>query len=705
MKKLLLILTLILANAVFCAETWADAVNVPAISVLSADVGESVNSTETQGVVSSVDTQETYAVVIVPFAPLIADDGTRDDEVLYGMTMKAALSGDYVFLDMPYGTLPIEAKNVELVSKSQAETWNNSVTHNIIAPFADIQSEAKTQSFPPIITLPRGAKIKIGEINSDDERYIQAELFGGVKGWVRRPLIRPLRQWNAEDEEAARKKVVDDAKLYLGTSYRWGGQTPVGVDCSGLVHMAYILNGLEVFRNSWPKFGFPIALKHLEGNPDNTHDLETLKSLKPGDTIHFSGHVGMYLGGGKFIHANGSDFSTTIASLISSDKDYREDIARPSEINTFGTVFPDEPEKLSIKDFYARSFTSGDKVGYRFYVRAEGYTPSKAILYPEGLSSDAIIEISNDVKLWRFVYSGRDTERAPEYFYTKPGKYTPAVELINETGYRPSGKIITSGIYEMNEALNVITSPEIYEVKALEAKISMDNSPSTKLSSDEIPAETKAIDKKTSPDIPSGFVKLSEFAPEILQEIRYYSDYNFVGKRIDGYEAPEAILTIEAAQALKAVNDELMKNGYKLKIYDAYRPQRAVNHFVRWANNLKDTKMKKDFYPELKKSVLFKQGYIARKSGHSRGSTVDLTIFDTKASKDLDMGGTFDYFGKRSHFDFKKITKEQYANRRLLRETMTKHGFRPISTEWWHFTLNNEPYPKTYFDFAIKGNE
>ncbi len=659
MKKLLLILTLILAV-------------IP------------VHAQENFNVVSSIDTQETYAVVIVPFAPLIADDGTRDDEVLYGMTMKAALSGDYVFLDMPYGTLPIEAKNVELVSKSQAEEWNNSVTHNIIAPFADIQSEAKTQSFPPIITLPRGSRVKIGEINSDDARYVQAELFGGVKGWVRRPLIRPLRQWNVESEEVARKKVVDDAKLYLGTSYRWGGQTPIGVDCSGLVHMAYILNGLEVFRNSRPKFGFPIALKHLEGNPDNTHDLETLKTLKPGDTIHFSGHVGMYLGEGKFIHANGSDFSTTIASLISSDENYRADIARPSEINTFGTVFPDEPEKLSVKDFYARSFTSGDKVGYRFYVRAEGYTPSRAILYPEGLSSDVIIEISNDVKLWRFVYSGRDTERAPEYFYTKPGKYTPAVELINETGYRPSGKTITSGIYEMKEPLKAITSAENYEIKS---------------------AEVKIPDIKTSPDIPSGFVKLSEFAPEILQEIRYYSDYNFVGERVDGYEAPEAILTFEAAQALKAVNDELMKEGYKLKIYDAYRPQRAVNHFVKWAKDLKDTKMKKYFYPELKKSVLFKQGYIARKSGHSRGSTVDLTLFDINASKDLDMGGTFDYFGKRSHFDFKKITKEQYANRRLLREIMTKHGFRPISTEWWHFTLNNEPYPKTYFDFAITGNE
>ena len=200
----------------------------------------------------------------------------------------------------------------------------------------------------------------------------------------------------------------------------------------------------------------------------------------------------------------------------------------------------------------------------------------------------------------------------------------------------------------------------------------------------------------------SGFVKLSEYLPDVILEIRYYTYYNFVGERIDGYEAPEAMLTIEAADALREVSDELMSKGYRLKIYDAYRPQRAVNHFVRWAGNLKDTKMKKYFYPELDKRVLFKQGYIARKSGHSRGSTVDLTLFDVKESRDVDMGGTFDYFGKRSHSDYRKISREQYANRMLLRDVMLKHGFRAIRTEWWHFTLKDEPYPDTYFDFEVK---
>ncbi|MBQ6738845.1 MAG: M15 family metallopeptidase [Synergistaceae bacterium] len=200
----------------------------------------------------------------------------------------------------------------------------------------------------------------------------------------------------------------------------------------------------------------------------------------------------------------------------------------------------------------------------------------------------------------------------------------------------------------------------------------------------------------------SGFVILSEAVPDVILEIRYYSTYNFVGARIDGYEEPCAMLTKEAAEALKKVSDELITKGYRLKIFDAYRPQRAVTHFANWAKDVDDTKMKKYFYPDLDKSVLFDQGYIDYKSGHSRGSTVDLTLFDMKTEKEVDMGGTFDFFGKRSHPDYKKITKKQYNNRMILRNAMLKHGFKPLSTEWWHFTLKDEPYPDTYFNFTVK---
>ena len=215
-------------------------------------------------------------------------------------------------------------------------------------------------------------------------------------------------------------------------------------------------------------------------------------------------------------------------------------------------------------------------------------------------------------------------------------------------------------------------------------------------------AVTSAYADDVNPEDSSGFVYLAEAVPDAILEIRYYSTYNFVGDRITGYERPVAMLTKEAAKALREASDELVAKGYRLKIYDAYRPQRAVSHFESWAKDLSDTRMKEYFYPELDKSVLFEQGYIDHRSGHSRGSTVDLTLFDMKTEKELDMGGTFDWFGALSHPDYKDITEQQYANRMILREAMLAHGFKPLETEWWHFTLKDEPYPDTYFDFPVE---
>lgn len=202
--------------------------------------------------------------------------------------------------------------------------------------------------------------------------------------------------------------------------------------------------------------------------------------------------------------------------------------------------------------------------------------------------------------------------------------------------------------------------------------------------------------------MPADFVVLAEVIPDVIQEIRYHSTYNFVGERVDGYEAPIAIITRQAAEALKGVNEEVMAKGYRLKIFDVYRPQRAVNHFIRWAKEVDNVKMKEYFYPEVPKEELFEREYIMARSGHSRGSTVDLTLFNMQTGKEVDMGGTFDWFGERSHPDFEDITEEQKANRFLLREAMLRHGFKPLDSEWWHFTLADEPYPDTYFDFPIK---
>lgn len=208
--------------------------------------------------------------------------------------------------------------------------------------------------------------------------------------------------------------------------------------------------------------------------------------------------------------------------------------------------------------------------------------------------------------------------------------------------------------------------------------------------------------RSTGPDDPSGFVVLTDVVPDVILEIRYFSSFNFVGTRVDGYEQPVALMTREAAQALKAVSDEAMSLGYRLKIWDTYRPQMAVDHFCRWGENVTDTLTKRYFYPYLDKDVVFDRGYIARRSGHSRGSVVDLTLVDMKTGRDIDMGYGFDWFGGESHPDYRGITEEQYANRMLLRGLMLKHGFLPIEEEWWHFILKDEPYPDTYFTFPVR---
>lgn len=203
---------------------------------------------------------------------------------------------------------------------------------------------------------------------------------------------------------------------------------------------------------------------------------------------------------------------------------------------------------------------------------------------------------------------------------------------------------------------------------------------------------------------PSGFVVLADYVPSVIQEIRYHSTYNFIGERIDGYEEPCALLTIEAARALKSVSNELIVQGYRLKVFDAYRPASAVRQFVLWGIEDTDIRMKPYFYPELEKQELFRKGYIASQSSHSRGSAIDLTLVDMKTGKEVDMGSPFDLFSELSHPDCRSITEEQYDNRMILQNAMIRGGFEPIFCEWWHFMLKDEPYPDTYFEFPVSSN-
>ena len=202
--------------------------------------------------------------------------------------------------------------------------------------------------------------------------------------------------------------------------------------------------------------------------------------------------------------------------------------------------------------------------------------------------------------------------------------------------------------------------------------------------------------------MPEGFVYAEELIPELHVELRYFSTNNFVGDTITGYKANKLILTKVTAEALKKANDELLLDNKCFLVFDGYRPQRAVNHFMAWAQDLNDTINKAEFYPDVAKKDLFKEEYIASRSGHSKGSTLDLTIIDGETNEPLDMGSNFDFFGVQSWVSYEDISEEQKANRQLLQTIMLKYGFRNYPKEWWHFTLKGEPFPDTYFDFEIE---
>lgn len=202
--------------------------------------------------------------------------------------------------------------------------------------------------------------------------------------------------------------------------------------------------------------------------------------------------------------------------------------------------------------------------------------------------------------------------------------------------------------------------------------------------------------------LPDGFVYLDEVLVNAKYDVRYYTTNNFLGVRVDGYLAPRVILTKEAANMLALAEKDMEEIGLGFLIFDGFRPQQAVDHFVRWAEDLSDTIMKSKLYPDVAKEDLFELGYIAKKSGHSRGSTVDLTLFNLATGDELDMGSVFDFFGEISNHNTDLISAEQTQNRNVLRDVMLKHNFRLYIKEWWHYTLENEPFPDEYFNFPVK---
>lgn len=249
-----------------------------------------------------------------------------------------------------------------------------------------------------------------------------------------------------------------------------------------------------------------------------------------------------------------------------------------------------------------------------------------------------------------------------------------------------------------------LENSNVPKTEVTKADTTSENRDSTELLSNKKDEQTDAAVPQGVPH--EGFVYVKNIIPDLIEDLRYFTDNNFMGEKADGYEANYAILSKEAATALSKAADELREKGYVVKIYDAYRPQKAVDHFVRWSKT-SDQRNKNDYYPDLAKTSLFPT-YIARKSGHSKGSTVDMTICYKDTKEEVDMGSHFDYFGPPSHPSFigkypgGEVTQQHKQNRMMLREVMVRHGFKPYDNEWWHFTLRNEPYPTTYFIFPVK---
>jgi D-alanyl-D-alanine dipeptidase len=203
-------------------------------------------------------------------------------------------------------------------------------------------------------------------------------------------------------------------------------------------------------------------------------------------------------------------------------------------------------------------------------------------------------------------------------------------------------------------------------------------------------------------ELPTGFVHGADLIPGLVEDIRYAGENNFIGRPIDGYAAPRCILTHQAAMRLRTAQEALKSDGLGLKVFDCYRPTRAVADFVRWARDPRDTRRKADFYPNIDKRDLFRLGYIAQRSSHSRGSTMDLTLIDLASGKELDMGTPFDRFDPATAYGHPGLGPEQRKNRARLRAVMQEVGFKPYDGEWWHFNLRDEPFPRTYFNFVVR---
>jgi beta-lactamase class A len=413
----------------------------------------------------------------------------------------------------PDGYLRVNAGEYKLVSRDAALAWRNAQTHWVIANFADVLPRKDIDSYPPLITLYKGALLQ-QTAPEDAAGWIEVTLHSGVKGYVKTELLRkrtdlarPEKVFDTTTLTEAQKDVIRnliaaDALSYTNSNYRWAGKTPLGLDCSGLASMAYMLNGIDTYRNSRVEpgsstgtaagssfgtggtkaiVGFPVALKHID-TPTNTsttfstsstHTIASLAKAKPGDMLYWSGHQGIYIGNGEFTHSNGSSASNRRNSLIPNQVEpaiTRTDLNTYGSIYTWGTAFPDEPEKIIVGRLALTR--TGTRV-FRIVARIDGYVPNRAEFYPcgvnasgnplgiDGTTANPIVHNINTVANIRYMlFDTISTTSASAPSYTYPAGadgliYRPAIKFFNETGYRPKGNTITSDVYVYPAALTV----------------------------------------------------------------------------------------------------------------------------------------------------------------------------------------------------------------------------------------------------------
>ncbi len=394
------------------------------------------------------------AVAVRPAVPaLYLEDGkyALDDELLYGMVCRILAGPDKdhrVLVATRYRNRALVDLDDLLADSAAAGAWERAADHRVAAPFADVQAEAGLTAHPPILTLPRGAAVPV---LGEEGEYCKVGLVGGGAGFVRKQAIRKARTWGEVDEAAGRARVAEDALSYLGCPYRWGGKSPAGLDCSGLASMAYLLNGLAIHRNSRPLAGFPVAMLQLPAPPAG-HTRQSLARAGQGDLIYWRGHQAVYLGDGKYLHANATGYRVEINSLLGGDEGYRPELANPAAILAWGTAYPERPDSLRVHSLAA--LPDGTRA-YRFYARLEGFAPTRAVLYPEGAGEGKPALAIDNPGAMLFSDPETESEKLPRHQYPAPGAYRPAVLFVNDGGWRPDAKTIESGLFVMPEPLVV----------------------------------------------------------------------------------------------------------------------------------------------------------------------------------------------------------------------------------------------------------